>query len=160
VLIVPAVQASGGRLRFEQLVPTEDAVEKIARYLDERRVVGARVAVEPPVYQGVTVVAKLRPRRRTDPARLQADALDALYTYFGPLTGGPDGTGWPFGRPVVAGEVFSVLQALSATELVEEARLFPADATTGERGKEVPRIELAPHALVFSYEHRVLVEGQ
>jgi predicted phage baseplate assembly protein len=158
VLVVPAVDAAGGRLRFEQLVPTEDAVEKIARYLDDRRVLGARIVVEPPVYQGVTVVAKLRPMPRTDPVRLQADALELLYTYFGPLTGGPERTGWPFGRPVVAGEVFSVLQRLPGTELVEEARLFPADATTGERGTEVARIELAPHVLVFSYEHRVLVE--
>jgi hypothetical protein len=81
-----------------------------------------------------------------------------LYSYFGPLTGGPDGRGWPFGRPVVAGEIYAVLQRLNGTELVEDVRLFAADATTGQRGKPVDRIELAPHALVFPYEHRVLVE--
>ena len=53
-------------------MPTEDAVERIARYLDERRVLGARVAIEPPVYQGLTVVAKVRARPRADAARLQA----------------------------------------------------------------------------------------
>jgi predicted phage baseplate assembly protein len=158
VLVVPAVEGVAGPLRFEQLVPSEDAVGRIARYLDERRVLGARISIEPPVYQGVTVVAKLRARTRTDPARLQSEALQALYSYFGPLSGGPEGTGWPFGRTVVAGEIFAVLQGLHGTELVEEARLFPADALTGERGKEVDRIELPAHALVFSYEHRVLVE--
>jgi predicted phage baseplate assembly protein len=159
VLVVPAVEGLSSRLRFEQLRPTEDAVQRIARSLDERRVVGARVTVGPPTYQGVTVVAKLRARARTNPARLQTDALEALYTYLGPLTGGPDGTGWPFGRPVVAGEIFSVLQQLPGTELVEEIHLFPADATTGDRGKEVDRIELAAHTLVFPYEHRVRVEA-
>jgi hypothetical protein len=121
-------------------------------------VLGARITIEPPVYQGITVVAKLRPRPRIDPARLQAEALEALYRYFGPVTGGPDGTGWPFGRSVVAGEIYGVLQDLDGTELVEEARLFPADATSGERGKSADRIELPHHALVFPYEHRVLVE--
>jgi predicted phage baseplate assembly protein len=158
VLVVPAVDGSGGRVRFEQLIPSEDAVQKIARHLDERRVLGTRISIEPPVYQGVTVVAKLRSRRQADSARLQSEALEALYRYFGPISGGPDGTGWPFGRPVLAGEVFGVLQGLKGTELVEEARLFAADARTGERGKAVDRIELPPHALVFPYEHRVLVE--
>jgi predicted phage baseplate assembly protein len=158
VLVVPAVDGAGSRVRFEQLVPTEEAVEKIARYLDERRVLGARVSIEPPVYQGVTIVAKLRARLRADPARLQGAALEALYAYLGPLTGGPDGSGWPFGRTVVLGEIYAVLQALHGTELVEDLRLFAADATTGERGKQVNRIEIPPHALVFPYEHRVAVE--
>jgi hypothetical protein len=85
-------------------------------------------------------------------------ALEALYSYFNPVTGGPDGRGWDFGRPVHAGEVFSVLQGLRGTELVEEAKLYAADPTSGERGKAVERIELDKHALVFSYEHRVRVE--
>jgi predicted phage baseplate assembly protein len=158
VLVVPAVDGARSRVRFEQLVPTEEAVEKIARYLDERRVLGARVSIEPPVYQGVTVVAKLRARLRADPARLQSAALEALYSYLGPLTGGPDGTGWPFGRTVILGEIYAVLQGLRGMELVEDLRLFAADATTGERGKQVNRIEIPPHALVFPYEHRVALE--
>ena len=48
----------------------------------------------------------------------------ALNRYFDPLTGGPDGTGWPFGRPVQAGEVYAVLQQLPGTELVEDVVLF------------------------------------
>jgi len=54
--------------------------------------------------------------------------------------------------------VYSVLQRLRATELVEDVRLFGADPVTGERGSAVQRIELEPHALVFSYEHQVRVE--
>ena len=61
-----------------------------------------------------------RPRAASE--ELQRDAVLALYRYFNPLTGGPDGTGWPFGRPVQAGEVYAVLQRLPGTELVEEVR--------------------------------------
>src|SRR5438445_2088496 len=121
VLVVPAVEADAGRLRFEQLVPPQDLLERIVRRLDECRLIGARVLVEPPVYRGVTVVAKLRPRPSANPSRLQADALDALYHYFHPVSGGPDRSGWPFGRPVHVGEVYSVLQGLRGTELVEDA---------------------------------------
>ena len=159
VLIVPSAVSELGRLRFEQLIPGEDTLQKITDRLEECRVIGTRAIIEPPVYRGVTVVAKLKARGRANPARLQEDALEALYGYFHPITGGPEGTGWPFGRPVNVGEVFSVLQGLRGTELVEDARLFGANPATGQRGQQTPRLELEPHALVFSYEHQVLVEG-
>jgi predicted phage baseplate assembly protein len=158
VLVVPAVDGENGRIDFAHLKPSEDAVTKIAHYLDERRVLGARVSIEPPTYQGITVVAKLRARPHVNHDRLQDEALEALYDYFGPLTGGPDGGGWPFGRTVLVGEVYSVLQAVKGTELVDEALLFAADPTTSERSEPVDRIELEPHSLVFPYEHRVYVE--
>jgi hypothetical protein len=105
------------------------------------------------------VPAKLRPRASANPARLQADALEALYQYFHAISGGPDRNGWPFGRPVHVGEVYSVLQGLRGTELVEDARLFGADPVTGQRGQAVQRLVIEPNALVYSYEHQVMVEG-
>ncbi len=159
VLVVPAAAAGAGRLRFEQLVPSEETLTKIARRLDECRVIGSRVLVEPPRYTGITVVARLRPQQRFSPARLQDALLEALYTYFHPITGGTDGTGWPFGRPVNIGEVYAVLQAVRGTELVEDLRLFGADPITGRRGAAVQTIALEPHSLVFSYDHQLLVEG-
>ena len=159
ILVVPAAGSGDGRLRFEQLVPAEETLTRISRRLDAARVIGTRIAVEPPVYRGITVVAKLRPRASANAMRLQADALEALYRYFHPITGGPDRSGWPFGRPVHVGEVYSVLQGLRGTELVEDARLFGADPITGQRGQAVQRLVIEPHALVFSYEHQIMVEG-
>jgi predicted phage baseplate assembly protein len=159
VLVVPAAGDEAGRLRFEQLVPPDDTLARIAARLDECRVIGARVLVEPPAYRGITIVARLKPRPTANPIRLQADALAALYGYFHPIRGGPDGTGWPFGRPVQVGEVYAVLQGLPGTEIVEDVRLFGADPITGQRGQAAQRLELEPNALVFSYEHQLLVEG-
>ena len=161
VLVVPAAGDDvQGRLQFEDLVPSDDTLARIAMYLGERRLIGARVVVEPPVYQGVTVVARLLARPHTSGPRLQAAATSALYRYFHPIRGGPDGDGWPFGRPVQAGEVYSVLQAVRGVELVHDARLYAADPITGQRGEAVPRIDMAPHALVFSYQHQLRVETQ
>jgi predicted phage baseplate assembly protein len=158
VLVVPAVAGELGRLRFEQLLPDAETLARIADYLDERRVIGARVVVEPPVYQGVTVVTRLRARPRVRKSRLQAAALEALFSYFHPLLGGPDKEGWPFGRPVHVGEVYAVLQRLQGTEFVEEALLFAADPITGDRGPAMQRIDIGRHALVFSFDHQVRIE--
>jgi predicted phage baseplate assembly protein len=158
VLLVPAAPTdTQGRLRFEDLVPTEETLQAVSEFIDERRTVGARVVVEPPFYQGVTVVATLVARLRTTPEELEREALLALNRYYSPLEGGPDGTGWPFGRPVQAGEVYAVLQRLPGTELIEEVVLFGADPVTGKRGKATQRIDLDRNALTFSYDHRIRV---
>ena len=160
VLVVPAVGTdSSGRLRFEQLQPDDETLAKIATELDRRRVVGARLTVEPPFYRGLTVVARLTARPAADRERLRQDALDALYRYFHPTVGGPDGDGWPFGRPVQAGDVFAVLQRLPGCELVDDVRLFPADPITGRRGDSLQRLEVPPNGLVYSYEHQARVQS-
>lgn len=159
VLVVPAAaEREAGRLEFEQLVPTDETLARVSAALDERRVIGARLLVEPPVYQGITVIARLRSRRSASVDRVRAAAVDALFAYFHPIIGGPAGAGWPFGRPIHAGEVYSVLQRLPGVELVDEARLYPADPITGRRGEAVQRLAIDAHALVFSYGHQVLVE--
>jgi predicted phage baseplate assembly protein len=158
VLVVPAVPEDE-HLRFESLIPPESLVRTIAEHLDRRRVIGARVVVEPPAYQGVTIVAKVLAAPTADPNRVQREALAALYRFFHPVLGGAAGDGWPFGRQVHQGEVYAVLQRMRGVELVEDVRLFAADPVTGERGKPQSRIELDANALVFSYGHQVLVEG-
>ena len=160
VLVVPALRHDPRyRVRFEELVPPDDMLERIADYLRERKVIGARVTVEPPFYQGITVVARIRNRPRFAPEILREDALDALFRYFHPLTGGADGTGWAFGRPIQVGEVYSVLQRMAGVELIEDVRLFPADPLSGQRGDAVQRLEINRNALVFSYDHQVLVQS-
>jgi predicted phage baseplate assembly protein len=158
VLVVPQAAADeGDRLRFEQLIPPEPLLAAITERLAERRLIGTRLVVEPPRYQGITVVARLVTAGEAEVARIQRDALAALYRYLNPLHGGPAAQGWDFGRPVQFGEVFSVLQRVPGVGLVEDVRLFPADPITGRRGTQVERVELEPNALVFSHQHQVVV---
>jgi len=129
------------------------------RRLDETRVVGTRVIVEPPLYRGITVVGRLVARPRVRLERVRADALAALYRFLNPLPGGgPDGDGWPFGRPVQAGELFGLLQRVSGVALVEDVRLFTADPVTGVRGTETQRVDLEANSLVFSFDHQIRIE--
>jgi predicted phage baseplate assembly protein len=158
LLVVPtAAVDADGRIAFDDLVPGEEMLAAIAEELEPRRMAGTRLAIEPPSYQGVTVVAKIVANARVAVDRLRAEALAALYGYFDPIRGGSSGAGWPFGRPVLAGEVYSVLQSLSGTELVDEVLLFEADPVTGKRGEPAQRIDIGANALVFSFEHRVRV---
>jgi len=158
VLIVPRVEdGPDGALEFSQLVPHDDVYERVRLHIDERRTLGARVVIEPPGYMAVSIVAALRAVHRYDPRQLEQDARRALYAHFHPLTGGPAGTGWPFGRAVVGGEVFAVLQRVRGVDFVEDIRLFPADPVQRTRGERTERIQLGPNDLAFSYDHQVMV---
>ncbi len=159
VLVVPAVDdGEHASLEFHQLMLGDDVYERVVEYLDQRRTIGARVLVQPPDYVGVTVVTRLRARPKADPRALERDALAALYGYFHPIRGGPDGDGWPFGRTIVGGEVYAVLQRLPGVDFVEEVRLFPADPVERTREPQVDRLDLGPHDLVFSWGHHVMVQ--
>ncbi|HEY3754479.1 MAG TPA: putative baseplate assembly protein [Pseudonocardiaceae bacterium] len=159
VLVVPAAASERGRVAFENLLPPEATLAVIAAKLEETRVIGTRVMVEPPLYRGVTVVGRLVARPRVGLDRVREDAMTDLYRYLNPLPGGgPDGHGWPFGRPVQAGELFGLLQQVHGVDLVEDIRLFTADPVTGTRGSETQRVDLEPNSLVFSFDHQLRVE--
>lgn len=157
VLLVPATGDGGSRRPFQDLQPDEETLDRVADALERRRVIGARVVVEPPTYRGLTVVAHLRSLPGYAPQAVRAAAVEALYRHHDPVHGGTDGRGWPFGRPVQYGEVYAVLQRVRGVDVVEDVRLFPADPVTGRRDEATRTLPIEPTALVFGYDHQVRV---
>ncbi|MGD9997628.1 MAG: putative baseplate assembly protein [Ilumatobacteraceae bacterium] len=157
VLIVPAAPIVDGKIRFEHLVPNESTMQRILETLENARLVGTRIIIEPPVYQGVTVVAQVKAKPKFSAARVRDEAASVLHRYFNPLVGGPDGRGWPWGRPIQSGEAYSALQEIRGVDFVEEIRLFGANPVTGERGHATTRLELNASAIAFSFEHQIRV---
>ena len=160
VLVVPHVAGDDlGRIERADLDPPGQILERISNRLDERRLVGTRVLVQPPDFFPLTAVVSLNCRPRYDPAEVRLEVLRALYRLYDPLAGGPDGTGWPFGRSVQAHEVHACLARIPGVDMSREVRvaLFPAEPDTGRRGAAVERMDLPETGLVYSFEHQVRV---
>lgn len=159
LLIVPRVSAdSQGALPAEELRrPPAELLRRISGHLDTRRLVGTRLLVVPPQYHGVTVVARLGASSPGLVDQARRAAVRALYDYLSPLTGGPERSGWPFGRPVQLFEVSAMLAGVSGIASVDEVMIFPANLDTGQRGEPVQRIDTGADALVLSYQHQVRV---
>jgi predicted phage baseplate assembly protein len=160
VLVIPHVSGDDvGRVRLADLIPDDDMLQRISEALDACRLVGTRILVAPPHYTGLTVVADVHARERYDVEEVHAEVLRTLYGFLDPLTGGPDGTGWPFGRSVQAHEVHAALARIHGVDMAQEVSvtLFPADAASGQRRDPVQRLDLPPTGLVYSYEHQVRV---
>ncbi|MBX7432764.1 putative baseplate assembly protein [Mycobacterium sp. Y57] len=155
VLIVPHVSSDAmGMVRREDLDPLPATVDTIREHLDERRVIGCRVAVQAPTYVGVTVVATVGALPGCAQDRLTGDIQRELNRFLHPLTGGPDGRGWPLGHPLSANQIAAALAWVPGLNTGEDItiQLFPVNPATGERARQpVDRIPLARDALVYSF---------
>src|SRR5581483_6796755 len=96
VQLVPALPAEVGPLTADQLEVPARIRHEVQTYLDDRRLLTSELRLENPTYTWVTVLVRVRPRRRANRARVERDALDALYRFVHPTIGGAHGEGWAF----------------------------------------------------------------
>ena len=162
VLIVPHVSSDALDLvRREDLDPLPETIQRIKTHLNQRRLVGTRLVVEPPAYRGITVVVTIALLPGFPREQAKNDVLRALNGLLHPLKGGPDGTGWPIGRAVQVHEVTAALARIPGVNMAEKVtvQLFPVDPSTGQRSREpVDVIPLARNELVYTYgRHSVRV---
>ncbi len=158
VLVVPAVRTPPHEHRLDHYALSEPLLRSISLALDARRTVGVAVEVGTPYYQGVSVAGLVRALPGRPAALIRQRIFDVVNRYVNPLTGGPDGTGWPFDTDLTAGAVGQLIEAVEGVERVEEILLFEYDLRTGRRlGSGRDTLRLDPYSLFLSAEHRVVV---
>lgn len=148
VLVVPDV--APGRVPFQLLRPRVETLTQVQEFLDERRLVGTTVRVEPPRYMGVEVAARLALSNGYKSEDVFAEADLAIATFMHPLFGGYDGKGWPFGRDISVGDIYGVLQQVRGVSYIDLARLIPTDAVTGIKAEPTEKISLQSYDLLYS----------
>jgi len=159
VLVVPHSTVPARSLTLTDLALTDELAGTITAHLDPRRMVTTQVRVEEPLYQGLMVVARIGAVPGVRLEAVREAAVDALHAYVNPLVGGPDGTGWPFGRTVEDSDVQGVLRTLPGVASVDRVFFFLADLRTGTvQNRELQRVSLPADALVMSHRHQVVVE--
>lgn len=149
VLIQVVPEVSENVNDFELLQPRKAVLRQVREYLEERRPLGAIVHVEPPKYVGAAVAARiaLAPGASRDLVLAQADR--ELRRYMHPTMGGYAGTGWPYGRALLVGDVHAVIQRVPGVAFVDVVRVVPVDVVTGVRGAPTEKIQPGPRELVF-----------
>ncbi len=126
VVSVIAMPKGGGTL-------SQALRDAIRAYLDERRLVTARLFVLDPDYVTVSVEAAVARTPETDPVELADKVGRTLDEFLDPEHGGDSGraaayvegpsqergTGWEFGRPVYLSELFEVMERIRGVDHVE-----------------------------------------
>jgi hypothetical protein len=143
VVVVPGLPAA-------RPTPTAGLLAQVRQYLCPRRTLGTRLVVTGPEYVVVAVRAVVHTQAQADAARVCTDAEARLYGYLHPLTGGPAGRGWPFGRDVYASEVLRLLDLVGGVDHV-----IAIEITIDGRSAGCGNVCVGPTSLVVSGLHEV-----
>jgi predicted phage baseplate assembly protein len=112
-----------GELRGEELtrrlVPSNEVLRFVKRYLDDRKLVGTVLNVVRPRYKDLSLRVVLIRRSVGTSDRLRKDIEHKLRRYLHALVGGRDGKGWEFGRPVLKAELIHLIEEVPGVEGVD-----------------------------------------
>lgn len=154
LLILPLVPDDHPRT-LEALQPPPELVEEVRAFLDERRMLGTQLVVDGPAYVGVSIEAAIVVQRHHGTEQVRNAVARRIREYLDPLLGGPNGTGWPFGRDLYLSEMQSVVQTVPGVEYAQDVTLYQVDIQTGQSRAAGQKITLAEDVLLLSYEHTV-----
>jgi len=132
--------------------PSPGLIAAVKRYLDRRRVVCTRIEVAAPAYVVITVIASVQALTGASVANVQSGVLTALNGFLNPLTGGPAGLGWPFGRAVYRAEILQLIAGVPGVDHVNSMTM-----TAGSGTPQCGDIVLCPTFLVSPGAHQIQV---
>jgi len=118
VVLVPKGEVRGDELN-RRLIPSNEILRHVKRFLDERKLVGTVLNVVKPRYKDLSLRVVLIRRTVGTSDRLRKDIELKLRRYLHSLTGGRDGKGWEFGRPVLKAELVHLTEEVPGVEGVD-----------------------------------------
>ena len=116
--LVPKGELRGDELT-RRLVPSNEVLRFVKRYLDDRKLVGTVLNVVRPRYKDVSLRVVLIRRSVGTSDRLRRDIEHKLRRFLHSLVGGRDGGGWEFGRPVLKTELVHLVEEVPGVEGVD-----------------------------------------
>ncbi|MFK7695876.1 putative baseplate assembly protein [Paenibacillus sp. HJGM_3] len=160
VIVVPQ---SGDR----QPSPTPQLRRQVQSYLEAR---ASNVAVFPnhlkvigPVYVEISISTVLAARTFDAVPAVEREAMRKLSAFLHPLSGGPDGRGWEFGRLPCLSDFYALLEADRNVDHVETLSMTIRDPATGNSIEVTPDRPIAagsgPFFLIYSGEHKTTVRA-
>lgn len=155
LLVIPRVNNPRGHLEAEQLKLDDEKVKALADFIDERRLLTTKVDIRPPAYQWVASRVKLRATPGASQNDVEQEVLARLYQYLNPLSGGPDGKGWPFGRDLFASDVYQCLQGVPNVQFIRSLDMYTARSNGEPFGDSIETLEVVAHGVIASGRHAV-----
>ncbi len=127
--------------------PSQQLIDDVSGFLHGRRSPLVDLVVVGPEYIRVEIEAELAVESLASAATLEAGVQQALERFLHPLTGGPDGNGWRFGRKPHRSDVYTVLEAASGVDHVRSLNVLEREDRRG--------VANTGRFLVYSGLHRI-----
>jgi predicted phage baseplate assembly protein len=129
--------------------PSLELIRRVEAFLDEHRLPGAKLHVIGPQYLRINVAAEIVPASLEAATYVQSAVENALTRFLHPVTGGMDGTGWPWGREPSQAALYKAIHAITGVDRVSTLEV------TRKRVPDIVSLEKAPYFLVCSGQHAI-----
>ena len=93
-------------------------MKTVCGHVDMHRLITTRIKIQKPGYVRVSVNTTIKTKPGAKAEVVIARVRQALDFFLSPMTGGPQGTGWPFGRSVYRSELYQVIEAVDGVDCV------------------------------------------
>jgi hypothetical protein len=143
LIVVPEGQESEPRPSFELRRQVQDFV--LARAASD--LTGLAVIVPTYLHIGVTCTVAPVDMRQAGPVGVAV--RKALEGFLHPVSGGPEGGGWPFGRAIHISDVAALIEAVAGVDYVQELELLLEGIPQGET------VAVPPDRIVVAGQIRV-----
>lgn len=121
---------------------------EVQRYLVDRcdGLVANRehIYVVGPIYEPIDLEVDIYAESIDVASKAENQARNILKKYFHPLTGGPQDTGWDFGRGLALSDLYALLEGIAGVDHIENLRF------AGDSVKDEQVAKIAPNSLLAS----------
>lgn len=136
-------------------IPSEASLRAVCEHLEPRRLLTTELYVLPPRYRHVEVIADVFVNSNVSALDVKEAIVSALSHYLHPLTGGDEGTGWPFGGTVFFSRLFQRIFEVGTGGVDAIERLaLRVDGVAIDPCTDVP---IGADELVYSTDHEVQI---
>ncbi len=149
--------------------PSLALLARVKEYILARCSPTVTFQVTEPDWVEVTVTAQVTPASFAAAEALQANVVIALERFLHPLTGGFNGSGWPFGRRPHVSDLYAAIESVVGVGYVRSLSVVnrpsladidpPQPGETAEDAVTLPRLpkERRDRFLIFSGRHQITV---
>ncbi len=121
LLLVPKAEREDGEAKA---LPSRDLIDRVASYIDKRRLITARVNVGKPKLLPLSLELTISLKAGATADRVKSDVRDRVKKLLHPLIGGPKGEGWPFGRAVGKADLYPVVEGVEGVDRITELAII------------------------------------
>ena len=136
-------------------MPSAHTLAKVARHLDDLRLISTELHVVAPTYNIVKIEADVVVGPTANSQTVREDLEARLNGFLHPLTGGPHGLGWPFGGNIFYSDLYRLI--IETRDVLRLADGQLAVRVNGELAPFCRDIEICLGELVYSDGHDLTV---
>jgi hypothetical protein len=131
-------------------IPSSELLKIVKTHLLERSMNSVSpddIDVVEPSYREVSISVDVFPEFIDQAVPLEKKVMSVLKEFFHPITGGPDQTGWDFGRYAYESDIYSKLEGIEGVDHIENLKITPE-----------PGSGIADTETICSGEHTVVMK--